>query len=251
MRSTHHSFNIDVAEICGVAAAVIYTNIQFWVDKNEANGKHFYEGRFWTYNSIQAFSELLPYFTEKQIRGGLNKLIDAGLIVKGNFNKIGYDRTIWYSVIEETQHMPSEANEGDIDLSNPDNLVGSDGTQHLPYRSNRCDQKGKPIPVINTDEKINNKKKNITKRKKQIPEDWSPNEKAVEIAKAENFTPEETEFLFNQFRNYCMANAKLYADFDRAFYNWLRSGITKSTINSRRRNQTSSNRELTQNQIAG
>lgn len=93
---TTHSFDIKIASEVGVNAAVIYANIQHWAAKNRANGKHFYDGQYWTYNSISAFEELFPYLSTSQIRTALDKLIDAELIRKGNFNQAGYDRTLWY-----------------------------------------------------------------------------------------------------------------------------------------------------------
>lgn len=91
-----HSFDPDVAKDVGVNAAVLYQNIQFWVSKNEANEKHSYEGRYWMYNSMKAFSRLFIYLSARQIRTALDKLLDKGYIGKGNFNQIGYDRTLWY-----------------------------------------------------------------------------------------------------------------------------------------------------------
>ena len=52
------SFDSDVAKIVGVNGAVLFWNITFWVMKNKANDKHFYDGNYWTYNSTQAFTEL-------------------------------------------------------------------------------------------------------------------------------------------------------------------------------------------------
>lgn len=92
-----HSFDIKDAEAYGVNCAVILYNIRFWVAKNKANDKHNYDGKYWTYNSIKAFHELFPYLTEKQIRTALDKLVEVGVVQKGNYNENPYDRTSWYS----------------------------------------------------------------------------------------------------------------------------------------------------------
>jgi len=91
-----HSFDADVAADVGLAAAVIYKNIQFWLAKNRVNGRHEYEGHTWTYNSAEAFSKLFSYLSAPQIRRALSKLTKAGYIGTGNFNTTGYDRTLWY-----------------------------------------------------------------------------------------------------------------------------------------------------------
>lgn len=119
---SRHSFDPEVAAKVGLNAAVIYQNIVWWAEKNAANGKHFHDGLWWTYNSVSAFGELFPYLTGKQIRTALAKLEEDGLLVSGCFNKSAYDRTKWYA---------------------PTCLyVESD----LPKKANEDAQKGEPIP---------------------------------------------------------------------------------------------------------
>jgi hypothetical protein len=91
-----HSFDPDIALRVGLAPAVIYQNICWWIAKNKANDENLIDGHYWTYNSVKAFAELFPYLTEDQVRRALDKLIDAGLIVTGNHNKVAYDRTKWF-----------------------------------------------------------------------------------------------------------------------------------------------------------
>ncbi len=93
-----HSFDIKDAEKYGVHAAVILNNLRFWITKNVANNKHWYEGEFWTYNSVKAFSDLFPYLTADQIRRALSKLEADDVIKSGNFNNKNYDRTKWYAI---------------------------------------------------------------------------------------------------------------------------------------------------------
>lgn len=95
---SRHSFDPQIAARVGLNAAVIYQNLFFWIEKNEANGHNFKEGRYWTYNSIAAFAKLFPYFTEKQIRTAIDKLLDDGLVLKGNYSDDRYDRTAWYAL---------------------------------------------------------------------------------------------------------------------------------------------------------
>ena len=121
-----HSFDPKIAAKVGVNAAVIYQNLLFWVEKNQANNKHFHEGRYWTYNSMRAFEELFSYLSQKQIRTALEKLIECDLILVGNFNKVGYDRTKWY--------CPT-------------------GQMELPKKANGNAQKGEPIPDSKPDSK--------------------------------------------------------------------------------------------------
>lgn len=95
-----HQFDIEVAEKYGVNEAILLHNIAFWIKKNQANDKHLHEGHYWTYNSMRAFAKLFPYFSQDQIKRLLKKLENEGAITKGNFNKIQYDRTNWYTVVD-------------------------------------------------------------------------------------------------------------------------------------------------------
>ena len=93
-----HSFDIELAQEYGVNAAILFKNICFWIAKNRANGKNFFDGDYWTYNSKRAFAELFPYMSERQVGSALQKLIDARMIKTGNYNEDRRDKTTWYAL---------------------------------------------------------------------------------------------------------------------------------------------------------
>lgn len=93
----NYNFDIAIAQELGVSAAIVVQNLQFWIKKNEANDKHFHDGRYWTFNSMKAWHELFPFWTERQIRKILDDLVDKKIIIKGNYNEMKYDRTLWYA----------------------------------------------------------------------------------------------------------------------------------------------------------
>ena len=93
-----YTFDGEIAKKYGVEGAVMLSNLIFWIEKNKANDKHFYEGRYWTYNSTEAFTKLFPFWSRRQIQRILKNLKEQGAIEEGNFNKAGYDRTKWYTV---------------------------------------------------------------------------------------------------------------------------------------------------------
>jgi hypothetical protein len=92
-----HSFNIELASKYGVEEAVVIQNLFFWINKNVANDKNFYDGRYWTYNSAKAFAKLFPYLNESKLFRILKSLQDDDIIIKGNYNKEKFDRTGWYT----------------------------------------------------------------------------------------------------------------------------------------------------------
>lgn len=144
MSAIKMNFDIDVAKLVGTDAAILLSNIEFWVAKNEANNKSFFEGRYWTYNSINAWCRLFPYLTERQIRRCLEKLEKENFIVVGNFNKKKYDRTKWYST---TRKKP---------IYQKDKTICPNGQMQLPKNENGIAQTVEPIPDNNTDNNNNN-----------------------------------------------------------------------------------------------
>ena len=106
-----HSFNIEHAEKYGILEAVIIKNLQFWITKNRANGKHFHDGKTWTYNSVQAWNELLSYSTENKIRRAIEKLLKLKVIIKGTYNQNPFDQTKWYAFYEENLFLKKSKND--------------------------------------------------------------------------------------------------------------------------------------------
>ena len=96
-----HIFDVDIAQRYGVNAAVLLENISYWIKQNEANETNFFDGTFWTFNSRRAYKELFPYMSERQIDTAFRKLIDDGLLITGNYNKLAYDRTLWYALTQK------------------------------------------------------------------------------------------------------------------------------------------------------
>lgn len=93
-----HSFDIKLAAKYGILEAVIIKHFQFWLAKNKANQIHFHDGKYWTYNSIDAFQKLFPYASYDQIRRALERLRKKGVLLTGKYNKERYNHTIWYSL---------------------------------------------------------------------------------------------------------------------------------------------------------
>lgn len=131
-----HSFDVDVACKVGVNAAVIFQNIGHICEYHKTNESHFHEGRYWMFNTRKAFMAQYSYLTEKQVRLAVERLVEAGLVMKGNFNGKNFDRTTWYALTDEGQR------------------IFRTGPTREPQRANTSAPEGQPIPlhtnVINT-----------------------------------------------------------------------------------------------------
>lgn len=126
-------FDPEIAKDIGVEEAIMYSNVEFWCEHNKANNTNFYDGRYWMYNTIDAFVQLFPFWTVKQIRRILNNLENKKYIKTGNYNTVKFDQTIWYSI-----DIP--------DLSVPTNATAQIGTLQLPKWANGTAQMDNAIP---------------------------------------------------------------------------------------------------------
>lgn len=104
----------------------------YWVKQNEANETNYFDGDYWTYNSHRAYGELFPYMSKRQIETALQKLIGSGLIKTGNYNKLAYDRTLWYALTQKGK------------------CISHFGVMDAPKKENGQPQNVSPIPNINT-----------------------------------------------------------------------------------------------------
>lgn len=170
---TIHCFDTEIAEKYGLEASIILNNISYWIQHNEANEKNFYDGKYWTFNSVKAFNELFPYMSEKKIRNALKALEEDGIIVTGNYNKLACDRTKWYAITEKGKCILSNRQ-----MDSPIGQMDSSNRQmDSPKRANANYQKGEPIPNINTDSKPVCKRKyktndkTITSILESVPDD--------------------------------------------------------------------------------
>lgn len=109
---TVYQFDAEMAVTYGVDEAIMIWNLQFWIEHNRANGMHLHDGRYWTWNSVEAFTEIFRFWTRGQIRRILKSLEDKGVIMTGNYNQSAYDRKTWYAFTDQflQMHLSKSAN---------------------------------------------------------------------------------------------------------------------------------------------
>lgn len=98
------SFDVQVATVLGLHEAIIIHQIQYWINiyetKQDAN--HFRDGRWWVYNTYEEWQAQFPFLCLRTIKYIIKKLSNYGIILKtGQYNKMGIDRTNWYSIDED------------------------------------------------------------------------------------------------------------------------------------------------------
>lgn len=119
-----HIFNTIFATYYGVHEAILIAHFQHWVNYNKRLGQNFKDGRTWTYQTRKEIAAWFPYFTEKQVRAITNSLEKQGVLIKGNYNKKGFDKTIWYAFENEEIFTIAHLGKGAAQMGNPSAQMG-------------------------------------------------------------------------------------------------------------------------------
>lgn len=121
---TEYHFNAELAQRHGVNGAIFLHAMAFWIAKNQANGRHFHEGRTWTYNTLEALAKLFPFWTRRQVERIVAKLKEDGVLLTGNFSQDKTDRTVWYALADSVLEVygllaPSISPDGEMHFTKP------------------------------------------------------------------------------------------------------------------------------------
>lgn len=111
------SFDTWVAKEIGVKEAILLFHIAYWLKRNEAMERNIHDGKVWTYSTQKDLAKALDFLSEKQVRTAMATLKDRGLIETANYNKLPYDRTLWYTLTSEGRRMTN--------MDNPSTLTGA------------------------------------------------------------------------------------------------------------------------------
>ena len=135
----NHSFDTELATRYGILESILLQDIYFWVIKNETNQTNFHDGRYWTFNSIKAFSVLYPYATQKKIRSALDKLRKEGLVETGTYGENRFNRSLWYTITDKGREEIECVQKGKCICPTgqaTEDMGCPTGQVHLPYRAN-------------------------------------------------------------------------------------------------------------------
>ena len=83
------------AMLGGSDRAIILQQLHYWLLKSE----NVHDGRRWVYNSMEAWHKQFYWIKSvRTIKGHFNALEKMGIVLTGNYNKAGFDRTKWYTI---------------------------------------------------------------------------------------------------------------------------------------------------------
>jgi hypothetical protein len=83
----------------GLNEAIFLQQVHFWLGVNENKRLHAHDGRYWCYNTYEAWqANDFPFWSTSTIKRTIQSLKKAGLLLVGNYNRNKHDRTQWYSI---------------------------------------------------------------------------------------------------------------------------------------------------------
>jgi hypothetical protein len=103
--SRTHSFSVDVAQDFGVEMALMLNHFSFWYLKNKSDNNQFFKGDYWVRMKATQLQEYYPYFSLRQLRYLIDKMIDLNLLKQDEFNTKKNDRTKWYCLTKKSKNI--------------------------------------------------------------------------------------------------------------------------------------------------
>ena len=98
-----HYFDVDVAQRCGVNAAILLSDIQYWCERSKGDPAHLREGRVWMWSSLDGFVERHPYMSFAQVRFALQQLRQNEMVLTLRHSG---NSTIWYAPSQVSPTAP-------------------------------------------------------------------------------------------------------------------------------------------------
>lgn len=86
----------ELAKVFGLNEAIVLQQLNYWLNGKSAK---LINGRKWIYNSYKQWQkDNFPFWSLATVRRAIENCEKKGLIITGNFNKAGFDKTKWYSI---------------------------------------------------------------------------------------------------------------------------------------------------------
>lgn len=134
---TKHPIVIDdeLACVIGINEAIVIQKLNYWLHSKSAK---FIDGRMWIYNTYANWrKDSFPFFSISTIRRTFTNLEKQGLVLTGNFNRAGFDKTKWYSIDEERLNelmsSASVQNEQTVCSNRADGVVQNEQPNTIDY----------------------------------------------------------------------------------------------------------------------
>lgn len=220
--TVHHTFNIDLATELGcVNLAILVHHFEYWITYNERSKKNFYEGKYWMYQTLDQIARHFPYWSIDQVKRMIKKLLDKKILIKSNFNKTAFDRTVWYAFTKEFKESRTakrqidlaESPNGDGGIATPipntkTNTKKEINTPHSPPAGGRAAKAATRVVSPPLEKHGIGKNVLLTKEQYQHLE--------------ESIGETQLKELIEELSDYMLSTGKTYKDFAATLRNWHR-----------------------------
>ena len=84
----------------GLNEAIALQQVHYWIRMYEQkkDEHHNHDGRWWVYNTAEEWQQNFPFWSLSTVRRTFESLRSSGLVITANYNRRGYDRTLWYTI---------------------------------------------------------------------------------------------------------------------------------------------------------
>ena len=90
--------NPELAATIDLNESIILQQIHYWCCKNAEKGQNYRDGHYWVFYSMPGWAAQFPWWGKATVERAFRRLKKQGLIITGNYNRRGGDRTTWYRV---------------------------------------------------------------------------------------------------------------------------------------------------------
>ncbi|MFR0606605.1 DnaD domain protein [Limosilactobacillus mucosae] len=78
-----------------ISEAAVLQQINYWLQKKQ----NYHDGHYWVYNSLEEWTKQFTWIkTAKTMKRQFDWLEERGIVITGNYNKLKFDRTKWYTI---------------------------------------------------------------------------------------------------------------------------------------------------------
>lgn len=124
----------------GLNEAIILQQMHYWTNKSN----HIHDNKRWIYNSYKEWEQHFPFWSNATIRRTISSLEKQELVLVGNYNKAGFDKTKWYSINYSTLEGVSKRfaqNEQTSCSKRADAVAQNEQTNTRDYTENTSDSR--------------------------------------------------------------------------------------------------------------
>lgn len=168
----------ELASVIGLNEAIVLQQLNYWLHSKSAKQIN---GRLWVYNTYDNWrKDNFPFWSRNTIRRAFDSCIKRGLIITGNFNKAGFDKTKWYSIdIEKLDEVMGSACAQNGQTSEPKWADGSNQDGHTNTRDYP-----ETTPENNKHSASQSNAQSVSRLEEEFEEVWSkyPNKKGKKQA---------------------------------------------------------------------